>query len=112
MEEREHNNCDVRLCRTCAHAAAIRVERSSSSVRCGCKGGVNFDKWTWIVGEMECPDYRGDISDAWKKMVNLAWELSAERKRLQIEYHIDISNTVEIEQCRPHFGRPFKEVGA
>lgn len=53
MEEREHNNCDVRMCRTCAHAAAIRVERSSSSVRCGYKGGVNFDKWTWIAGEME-----------------------------------------------------------
>ena len=111
-EEVQYHEICWKLCQNCAHAAAVRVERSSTHYRCGCNGGANCGKWSWLGETMTCPDFVEIVDDARKAKINLAWELSADRKMQLYRPRTASSHVVEINHCGPHFNRPFKDIGA
>jgi len=112
------NNCSSDRCIKCAHAEMLQVERSSFHVSCGCPNGRHFGTWSFWSGYTrqppeECGDYVEVADDARKRMVNLAWELSCDRKGEWLECHGSCqsnSRPVYIGHCQPHNGLPFPEV--
>lgn len=119
-DQKEHRNmCWTGRCLKCNHAEMLQVERSSSHVRCGCKTSKNFGTWScWSVylqrPPEECPDFSEVTDGSRKRMVNLAWELSCDRKGEWLHGGGRCANSrpVRIEECRPHFNVPFPDVGS
>ena len=110
-EERKHHEFETRQCQVCVHASAVRVERSSTHVRCGLEGCESFGKWSFsYYGDgAACPNFCEVTDPARKRKVNLAWLLSADRKRQQFTPKSADSNVVEFSECRYPRHLPFEE---
>ena len=109
------NNCNPVKCLRCVHADMLQVERSYSCVRCGCEKGRRLG--TWAMGYPfaklpfdACPDLAEVTDEGRKRMVNLAWEISCDRKRACSRPQGN--HPVRIEDCRPQGRMPFPEVAA
>ena len=79
------NKCNSVKCVRCNHADMLLVERSYSCVRCGCESGKNCG--TWAMGypfaetpPEECPDFSEVVDEKRKRIVNMAWLISCDRK--------------------------------
>ena len=106
-----YHGISCQQCQKCVHAAAVRVERSSTHYRCGRNGGANFGKWSWLGETTTCPDFAKIVDDERKAKMNLAWELSADRKMQLYSPRTASSHIVEVNHCALHFNRPFKDIG-
>ena len=113
------NNCSPVKCLRCIHADMLQVERSYSCVRCGCPDGKN--RGTWAHHYMshnppeECVEFCEVTDERRKRMMNLAWELSCDRKKQWLRAcdesgFPENSRPVCIAECTPHFGIPFPEL--
>ena len=108
--EAGHHEFGTQQCWRCVHAAAMRVERSSTHVRCGLAGGECCGKWSWLGGsETLCPHFSEVTDPARKRMANLAWIISADRKRQLYRPRMRYSHAVEIAECHTPKHPPFPE---
>lgn len=118
-DQDEHRNmCWTEWCLKCNHAEMLQVERSNSHVRCGCKASKNYGTWSyWCIYSSErpeeCPDFSEITDESRMRMMNLAWELSCDRKGEWLHCCGRRANSrpVRIEGCLPHFGVPFPQIG-
>ena len=108
---KNRNNCNPVKCLRCNHADMLHVERSSSHVRCGCKGGKHAGTWSigypFVTTPEECPDFSEVTDENRKQMVNFAWAISCERKmqyfRRAAPRPVPIGDTFS--GCRLPFGK-------
>ena len=80
------NKCFYGRCLECKNADMLHVERSNCYIRCGCKTGKHFGTWStgypFVTQTEACPDFSKIVDEKHKRMVNLAWIISCERKMM------------------------------
>lgn len=111
------NKCSSLQCIRCNNADMLQVERSSNYVRCGCADSKNYGTWSFggvYMPAEECQNFSEVVDNQRKRMVNLAWELSCDRKLEWLDTYPlakppPNSRPVIIERCLPH-NSPFPEV--